>query len=95
MGINQNWATFLANPILWNYVGQTFGHTVQWSRRPGDELVVVIAVNSVPNTAAKIEIPPLYETVMGILEPHSVIDLNAAPSPSLPRHDLARISHRR
>jgi D-alanyl-D-alanine carboxypeptidase len=89
MGINQVWATFLASPILWTYTGQTFGNTVLWFHRPGDELVFVIGVNSVPNTAANIDIPPLYETVFGILEPQSVVDPNAAPPPSLPQHDLA------
>jgi D-alanyl-D-alanine carboxypeptidase len=89
MGIDQVWATFLASPTVWTYTGQTFGYTVQWFHRPGDELVFLIASNSVSNTAAKIDIPPLYETVFGILEPQSVVDPNAAPPPSLSQHDLA------
>ena len=44
MGIDQVWATFLASPIVWTYTGQTFGYTVQWFHRPGDELVFVIAI---------------------------------------------------
>jgi hypothetical protein len=44
----------------------------------------------VSNPAANIDIPPLHETVFGILEPQSVADPNAAPPPSLPPHDLAR-----
>jgi D-alanyl-D-alanine carboxypeptidase len=89
MGIDQVWATFLVSPIVWTYTGQTFGYTVQWFHRPGDKLNFVIASNSVSNTAANIDIRPLYETVFAILEPQSVADPNAAPPPSLPQHDLA------
>jgi D-alanyl-D-alanine carboxypeptidase len=85
LGIYQVWLPFLANPILWSYTGQTFGYTVSWFRRPGDELVVVIAVNGAP---AQIDFAPLYKRVLGILEPQSVVDPNAAPPPSLP-HGLA------
>jgi D-alanyl-D-alanine carboxypeptidase len=87
-GINQVWAPSFKNPILWTYTGQTFGFTAQWFRRPGDELVVIIAWNSSSNTA-EIDTPPLYKTVFGILEPQSAVDPNAAPPASLPRHDLA------
>jgi D-alanyl-D-alanine carboxypeptidase len=89
MGIDQVWATFLASPILWTYTGQTFGYTVQWFHRPGDELVFVIASNSVSNPATNIDIRPLHETVFGILESQGVADPNTAPPPSLPPHDLA------
>jgi D-alanyl-D-alanine carboxypeptidase len=89
MGIDQVWATFLASPIVWTYTGQTFGYTVQWFHRPGDQLVFVIASNSVSNPAADIDIRPLYETVFAILEPLSAVDPDAAPPPSLPPHDLA------
>jgi D-alanyl-D-alanine carboxypeptidase len=90
MGIVQGWQPFLKSPIVWTYTGQSYGYTVQWFRRPGDELVFVIGVNSVANTpTAKTDIPPLYETVFRILEPQSVVDPNAAPPPSLPQHDLA------
>jgi hypothetical protein len=89
MGIDQVWATFLASPILWTNTGQTFGYTVQWFHRPGDELVFVIASNSVSNPATNIDIRPLHETVFGILESQGVADPNTAPPPSLPPHDLA------
>jgi D-alanyl-D-alanine carboxypeptidase len=82
MGIVQGWLPFLKSPIVWTYTGQSYGYTVQWFRRPGDELVFVIGVNSVANTpTAKNDIPPLYETVFRILEPQSVVDPNAAPPP--------------
>jgi D-alanyl-D-alanine carboxypeptidase len=88
MGIVQRWADFLKSPIVWTYTGQSYGYTVQWFHRPGDELVFVIASNSVSNTAAKIDIRPLYETVFAILEPESMVDPNAAPPPTQPQHDL-------
>ncbi|HET6219245.1 MAG TPA: serine hydrolase domain-containing protein [Acidobacteriaceae bacterium] len=89
MGIVQGWQPFLKSPIVWTYTGQSYGYTVQWFRRPGDELVFVIGVNSVANTpTAKIDIPPLYETVFRILEPQSVVDPNAAPPPSVPQRDV-------
>lgn len=81
MGIDQVWATFLANPVVWTYAGQTFGYTVQWFRRPGDDLVFVIAFNTAANSTGPIETPPLYETVFGILEPGGVAGPNAAPPP--------------
>jgi D-alanyl-D-alanine carboxypeptidase len=80
LGVSQTWATYLASP-LWNYTGQTFGSTVQWWRRPGDDLVVVIGWNSNLNAPAVTDIPSLYQTVIGILEPQSVVDPNPAPSP--------------
>jgi D-alanyl-D-alanine carboxypeptidase len=87
LGIFQAWASFLASP-LWSYTGQTFGYTVSWFHRPGDELVFVIASNTSTNPPAQIEIPSLYETVFGILEPESVVDPDAAPPPTVPQHDL-------
>jgi D-alanyl-D-alanine carboxypeptidase len=90
MGIVQGWQPFLKSPIVWTYTGQSYSYTVQWFRRPGDELVFVIGVNSVANAPAKaVDIPPLYETVFRILEPQSVVGPNAAPPPSLPKHDAA------
>jgi D-alanyl-D-alanine carboxypeptidase len=86
LGLSQAWVPFLKSPILWSYSGQTFAHTVQWLHRPGDELVVVIAVNT---SAAQSHTESLYQRVLGILEPQSVADPNAAPLPSLPEHDLA------
>jgi D-alanyl-D-alanine carboxypeptidase len=89
MGIVQGWAPFLKSPILWTYTGQSYGFTVQWFRRPGDDMVFVIGLNSVANAPPKVDILPLYETVFRILEPQSVADPNAAPSPSLSEHDVA------
>lgn len=85
LGIFQEWAGFLASPV-WTYTGQTFGNTVSWFRRPGDELVVAIGVNT---SAADLELSSLYESVLGILEPQNVVGSNAAPPPSQPPHDLA------
>jgi D-alanyl-D-alanine carboxypeptidase len=45
LGISQDWFAFLGDP-LWLYVGQTLGNRVAWYRRPGDDLVVVEALNS-------------------------------------------------
>ena len=86
LGIIQAWKPFLATPILWSYTGQTFGCTTSWFRLPGEELVVVIAVNA---SAAQIETTSLYERVLGILEPQKVVDPKAAPPSLLPQHDLA------
>jgi D-alanyl-D-alanine carboxypeptidase len=91
MGIVQGWQPFLKSPIVWTYTGQSYGYTVQWFRRPGDELVFVIGVNSVANTpTAKSDIPPLYETVFRILEPESVVGPTAAPPPSLAQQDVVQ-----
>jgi D-alanyl-D-alanine carboxypeptidase len=89
MGIVQGWAPFLKSPILWTYTGQSYGFTVQWFRRPGDDLVFVIGLNSVANAPSKVDVPPLYETMFRILEPQSVADPNAAPPPSPSQHDVA------
>ncbi|MEA2264287.1 MAG: D-alanyl-D-alanine carboxypeptidase [Acidobacteriaceae bacterium] len=86
LGIFQVWIPSLANPIVWAYDGQTLGYTVSWYYRPGDELVFVMAVNGAP---AQIASSSLYEKVLGILEPQSVVDPNAAAPPSSPQHDLA------
>jgi len=78
-GIGQGWLPVLAGQI-WFYQGQTFAHTVIWFRRPQDELVVVMGVNSSP---AETGFASLYQTVLGILEPQSVISPGAASGPSL------------
>jgi D-alanyl-D-alanine carboxypeptidase len=85
MGIFQVWLSSLANPIVWNYTGQSFVNTVSWFQRPGDELVVVIAINGAP---AQFDSGSLYRRVLGILEPQSTVDPNAAPPPTPPQHDL-------
>ena len=85
LGISQNWFPFLVGNRLWSYVGQTNGNRVGWFRRPGDDLVVVEAFNSSgPLAGGGGASPyPLYKTVLGILEPKSVIDPEAPPPPPL------------
>ena len=79
LGIGQAWVPFLGGP-LWFYEGKSFAHTVVWYRRPDDDLVVVMAANS---SSAETGFGPLYQTVLGILEPHSVVNAGAASGPSL------------
>jgi D-alanyl-D-alanine carboxypeptidase len=78
LGIIQSWQTYLEGP-LWQYSGQTLPFFVGWFRRPGDDLVVVMGQNSSPDEP---ELNSLYETVLGILEPQSVKDPNAVPTPA-------------
>jgi D-alanyl-D-alanine carboxypeptidase len=84
LGIGQGWAPFLEGP-LWNYAGETFGYRVVWHRRPGDDLIVVIGLNS-SALAADNKSLSLYQTVLGILEPQSVVNPEAAPPPPTPPH---------
>ena len=79
LGIGQAWVPFSGGP-LWFYEGKSFAHTVVWYRRPHDDLVVVMAANS---SAAETGFGSLYQTVLGILEPQSVISPGAASGPSL------------
>ena len=51
-----------------------------WFRRPGDDLVVVMAVHSSVDEAED-NIGSLYQAVLGVLEPQSVVD-PGAPAPS-------------
>jgi D-alanyl-D-alanine carboxypeptidase len=83
LGIAQNWLPLTGNP-LWAYQGETFGYEVLWARRAGDGVVVVIAQNS---ATANNNLAALYETVLRILEPQSVIHQATAPpqaNPSTP-----------
>ena len=75
LGMHQSWEPFLKAPV-WAYAGQTLSFFVEWFRRPGDDLVVVMGQNSSPT---KSQFNSLYEAVLGILEPRSVIDPNAEP----------------
>jgi len=75
LAIAQAWYPFTGSPI-WEYEGQTEGYLAKWQRRPGDDLVVTIAINS---SASPNRIGELYQPVLGILEPQSVIDPSAPP----------------
>ena len=55
-----------------------FGNRVTWLRRPGDDLFVLIGINSSVNEIDD-TIGSLYRVVFGILEPQSVINPSAPP----------------
>ncbi len=79
LGISQNWKPFLGDPV-WNYLGETFANFVSWVRRPGDELIVVTAENATSDpTKVQLE-HSLYESVIGILEPQSVLKRTIEPA---------------
>jgi D-alanyl-D-alanine carboxypeptidase len=80
LGIGQNWLSFAGGPV-WFYEGNTWGYRSIWFRRPGDNLVVVMAANS-DVAEAEDNLGPLYKTVLGILEPLSVTDPGAAAPPT-------------
>ncbi len=72
LGIAQDWKPFLGSPV-WRYLGETYGTFAGWIRRPGDELIVVMAENATSDTS-KLQLEhSLYESVIGILEPQSVL----------------------
>ena len=77
LGVGFPWDSLTESPV-WSYEGETFAYRVSWHRRPGDDLVVVIGINSsVPE--ADDTIGALYDAVLSILEPQSVITPGAPP----------------
>ncbi len=67
LGISQSWKPFLGSPV-WNYLGETYANFFSWIRRPGDELIVVMAENATSDpTKVQLE-HSLYESVIGILD---------------------------
>ena len=54
----------------------------EWFRRHGDDLVVAIAINSTVNGDPAAQLASLYQAVLGILEPQSVINPSAPPPAS-------------
>jgi D-alanyl-D-alanine carboxypeptidase len=80
LGIGQAWLPSTATPV-WFYEGATYGYRVGWFRRPGDDLIVVIGLNSLA-TGPDDQLGSLYATVLGILEPESLVNPRAAPPPT-------------
>jgi D-alanyl-D-alanine carboxypeptidase len=80
LGIGQSWFPNAATPV-WFYQGATYGYRVAWFRRPGDDLIVVIGLNSLA-TGPDNQLPSLYATVFGILEPESLVNPGAASPPA-------------
>ena len=76
LGIGQDWLDLTGNP-LWAYEGETFGYEVLWTRRAGDDMIVVIAQNS---ATADNNIAALYEAVLRILEPQMVVHPTSRPA---------------
>ena len=67
LGIGQAWLGSTATPV-WHYEGATLGYRVGWFRRPGDDLIVVIGLNSLA-TGADDQLGSLYATVLDISHP--------------------------
>lgn len=81
LGIGQAWFPDAATP-LWFYQGDDLGYRVAWYRRRGDDLIVVIGMNSLV-TGADDHLSSLYTKVFGILEPESLV-APGAPLPPTP-----------
>jgi D-alanyl-D-alanine carboxypeptidase len=79
LGIGQDWLPFAGSPV-WFYAGETLGYRAVWFRRPGDDLVVIMAVNSSVDEAED-KMSSLYQAVLDVLEPQSAVD-PGAPAPS-------------
>ena len=56
------------NQGVWFYEGEPFGDRVAWLRRPNDNLVVVMGLNSAAPVLQD-KIAPLYQSVLKIFEP--------------------------
>jgi D-alanyl-D-alanine carboxypeptidase len=82
LGIGQGWVVSTATPV-WFYQGAALGYRVGWFRRPGDDLIVVIGLNSLA-TGPDNQLSALYATVFGILEPESLVNPGAGSVP----HDM-------
>ena len=86
LGVAQGWTPYLGIPV-WRYLGETFTNYTLWRRRPGDELIVVIAENAT-SAPTKLQLESsqsgsssLYERVMEILDPQSVTNPTAVSQP--------------
>ncbi len=77
LGIGQAWLAGAGTPV-WFYQRSTLGYRFAWFRRPGDDLIVVIALNSLA-TGPDNKLTSLYATVLGTFEPESLINPEAAP----------------
>ena len=83
LAISQNWFPFLGDR-LWSYVGQTAGNRVGWFHRPGDDLVVSRRLTAVARSPGGADHHrPSLQTVIGIIDPQSGTDPEAAPPPPL------------
>src|SRR4029453_16037948 len=76
LGVTKVWMS--AALTAWWYEGGTLGFRVAWFRRPGDDLVVAIALNSWVD-AANDRLTLLYPTVLNILEPTVAVGAVALP----------------
>jgi D-alanyl-D-alanine carboxypeptidase len=82
LGIGQVWLANAATPV-WFYQGATYGYRVAWFRRPADDVIVIIGLNSLA-TGPDNQLGSLYMTVSGILEQGGVEN----PEPEAPVLEL-------